>query len=416
MAYNPNNLPDNPSIIPRGNNSLRALFSYLESFIYEVSYPEGELFAANPIDLRKGSKFLYGRVDVHGFCVMPHPKKMKQIRSEQVHNALDFVTDNFERMVRFHSKLKSKGKLALPSSFEFMKPAKSWKDQDSVYEKYLETFYESFVKTVLSTESDKKIIDYNSFEKTLLSFCKRLTNVSLPITRTSFVRDFHGSPVTSGLSIELDNKNHSDDFVKYSEFIRDPNFETYRAITERFGFVIDKNSPWRIICDLKSPFIVDQMKKKGVNNLQAIFDNYFVRTNQIELENVKSIFINFYNRFATENPDYEKKTPCGSEFFLRRPLSKSEAEKRFSDSHWIRLLAYLRALETERTWTQHKFDKVVSEATKIYKFRDRNQALDRLESYFMDNQEKYLQNGLTRQDKFGRILGKSNKSIQKFRF
>ena len=60
MTYNPNNLPDNPSIIPRGNNSLEALLSYLESFVYEVSYPEGELFASSPIDLREGRKFLYG--------------------------------------------------------------------------------------------------------------------------------------------------------------------------------------------------------------------------------------------------------------------------------------------------------------------------------------------------------------------
>lgn len=413
MTYNPNNLPDNPSIIPRGNNSLEALLSYLESFVYEVSYPEGELFASSPIDLREGRKFLYGRVDTYGYCIMPHPKKMKQIEAEQIHNALDFVTDNFNGMVRFHSKLKSKGKLNLPSSFEFMKPKKSWKDQDSVYEKYLETFYESFVTTTLSTENEKKIVNYKSFEKIFLSFCKRLINNSLPITRTSFVKDFHGNPITSGLSIELANKDHSDDFVKYSEFIRDPNFETYRAITERFGFVIDKNSPWRIICDLKSPYIEQQMQKKGINNLQGIFDNYFVRTNRMELENVKSIFTNFYNRFALENPDYEKQTPCGREFFLRRPLSKNEVP---ADSHWIRVVAYLRALETERTWTQHKFDKVVSEAIKIYRFRNEHHALDRLESNFIDNSEKYLQNGLTRQDKFGRILGKSNRSVQKFRF
>lgn len=417
MAYDPKNLPDNPFIIPRGNNSLDALYSYLESFVYEFSYPEGELFAADPIDLRQGKRFLYGRVDSHGFCVMPHPKKIKQIRSEEgIHSALDFVTENFEKMVNFHLKLKSKGKLSLPSTFEFMKPKKSWKDQDAAYEKYLETFYQSFVDTILSTENDKKIKDYKTFERLFFSFCKRLTNNSMPVTRTAFVKDFHGTPITSGLSIELDEKTHEDDFVKYSEFIRDPNFETYRAITERFGFVIDKNSPWRIICDLKSPYIIDQMKKKGINSLQSIFDNYFVRTNQIELENVRSIFLNFYNRFVSENPDYEVKTACGSEFFLRRPISKSDALKRFPDSHWIRVMAYLRALETEKPWSQHKFDKVVSEIVKVYNFRNQEHALDRLESYFINNQDKYLQNGLTRQDKFGRILGKSNRSVQKFRF
>ena len=418
MSYNPNNLPSNSSIIPRGDNSLDSLMSYLESFIYEASYPTGETFAADPIDLRHGQRFLYGRVDTNGFCIVPDPKLMKQLKTSdgKIHSALDFVADNYNKMVNYHARLKSKGKIKSESSFSLLTPHKSWKDQESFYQGYLTTFFETFTSTVLSSGSDKKIKDYDSFEKVFLSFCKRLTNYGMPITRTSFVKDFHGSPISSGVALEIAEKPHSDDFVKFSEFIRDPNFEVFRAMTNRFGFAVDKNAPWRIICDLKSPYIKSEMKNKGIPDLSSLFEHYYIRTHEKEMENIKNIFLSFYNDFVEENPEYEEVSQCGVDFYLRNPITNSEAEDRLSSSHWIRVLAYIRALETERPWTQHKFDTVVSETCKIYKYRDPKHALTHLERHFVNNREKFLQKGLTKKDKFGRIIGKSNKSVQKFRF
>ena len=36
---------------------------------------------------------------------------------------------------------------------------------------------------------------------------------------------------------------------------KDPNFEFYRNSAKNFGFFVDKNAPWRLVANLRSPKI-----------------------------------------------------------------------------------------------------------------------------------------------------------------
>jgi hypothetical protein len=62
----------------------------------------------------------------------------------------------------------------------------------------------------------------------------------------------------SGLIIEIAEDDYDDDFNKGYKFL-DENFQLVANIAAQYGFLIDKNIPWRLVADISSPAMQEYM-------------------------------------------------------------------------------------------------------------------------------------------------------------
>ncbi len=399
--------------IPRGINGLTSLASFFQDELYDKSYPGFQ----NPesLDLHDGLKALYGKVDGQMYAVMPKVDKMTQILSEsdESYFVLDFVNENFQDMVEYYNKLKNIGKVQDVGVYANIEPVRAWTNPEPLYQSFKETMFSQFSETFVTPTVDSQIRDYSSFEKVFLSFMAMITP-QFPFTRTEFLLNITNSPMNSGLAIEISNQDCSDDYIKFAGFLKDPNYQIFTRAAKRFGFKVDKNAPWRLICDLKSPFVKERLVERGILTFDEIFQNYYDRTSLTEVENLKDFMLTAYNAYVRTFPQYQEVTtsPCSDiasrKVKKRYPFSTKQADDEIRPSHWIRLMAYTRSLETSRNWKQAQFDFLIKRAYEILLYKGEKVAYNFVESHFTDrSNEVFQKKTLTKDDAFDNLVKNS---------
>ena len=58
-------------------------------------------------------------------------------------------------------------------------------------------------------------------------------------------------------------------FVMIQAFYSDPNYEAYLEICLRNGFLIDKEIPWRIFCDIRQKIVEDKINKNYISRKEC---------------------------------------------------------------------------------------------------------------------------------------------------
>ncbi len=61
----------------------------------------------------------------------------------------------------------------------------------------------------------------------------------------------------------------------------------------QFGFVVDKNAPWRIYADLDSPAMQVYMDSYGIDDVNHVFRSAYYKTYLTDMEVLKTYFLDF---------------------------------------------------------------------------------------------------------------------------
>jgi hypothetical protein len=199
-----------------------------------------------------------------------------------------------------------------------------------------------------------------------------------PITRSSFIATSICPHTTTGLIIELGDKDHSEDTLKVEEFIKDPGFEFYRNAAHKFGFRVDKNAPWRIITDINSPNMQWYMSNYGVKTMLELFDMYYYRAYHWDLPLLRGYLIQFYNSYIEAYPQVKEirsKSNGTSYVVLSDRMPISETEDLFEDKYWLQYYYLLRIKEKKFKWNNKVIDKEIKKVLDIQKTIDISSAL-----------------------------------------
>lgn len=401
MIYTFQNLPT-----PEGNNKQGATDSYDNSLYYDVIFIPSR-HQAQPIVLRANIKGLYGKVNQSGFAIIPKDKYISQINTEGTHSVLSIVKECFEEMAEYYSKLDARNKLnPNSSSYKELKPSKSWSDYKLSFENYRNLMLNDFIDSKDTDTSEIK--DYLSFEASFLKYC---TAQRKPLTKSGYIVSKNSSPFGTGLVIDLADEDVGDDAIKYDKFIKDPNFNVFAKVVNRFGFRFDLHVPWRIYFDVRHPYSVKKMAKYGVNNLKEFFEKYYDRVIDASPDELDLFMHDAYKVFYTLDSTYIQTRPCAQgtrtkiEIKEREIISLEKLRKKYGSEHWLRMYVYFRAIETRKRWIQSKFDRVVREALHLEKHRGKKHMYSYLESYFNNKTaELFSERPLTDKNYFDRIV------------
>jgi len=223
---------------------------------YDKLYPEGFGYP-KPIDFWLQKNRMYGLMDEQKNILFPRPKfitQLKDITSDSLF-AFDFVVDAFNDMQRYMNGKNGQklvddgGRIKKP-----MKAFKAWDDPIEMRERMDDQIYESFVKKYLKMgNKHKRIKNPEDFFEIFLNLCMINIVSDIPLTTQGMLLSDITSPMASGLCIEISKDDQSNVFKIFDTYLNNINYKTYLMIASKYGFMVDKNVPFRLVANLSSP-------------------------------------------------------------------------------------------------------------------------------------------------------------------
>ncbi len=348
-------------------------------------------------DLERKHHF-YGRLDNNGDAILPDTNFLVGVESAEnaTNLLLDFVADAFFSLKMNYRKAT---RTAFVGDSPFYKDLKVYKSSThgNTYDDYIKILYKNFVDVYLaSSHRVEKIKNYKDFIKEFLRYALEICYY-YPITRTGFTTSIHCSPFASGLMLEIAPENHgienNKSIIKYLE---DDYYEFWAREVAKFGFMVDKNAPWRLVFNLASGNFARTQENKlsgaqlfmGEHGISYdnVFQYRYTKAYKSDLLNIKntmySLYELFYRQFSTyeeEGFQFDKNGRCRGVKVVherrdREPPTIIGSDEQ-EDEYWLRVLLKLRMAETRYPHTSFTFASHVKDMIERYRIFDLNIAL-----------------------------------------
>jgi len=434
--------------IPSANNDSTTKELYNSRVLYDYLYDQTD----RQFDLWYDTP-LYGKVDELGRVVYPKESFLEIVSKDSDENTvlcLNYVSQAFKKMRLHYETLYLDGYIDTKSDFfqRTLQPIKGWNSPTLKYQDNQQSLYESFfndrLENVLETEDVK---DFNSFILLLLQYIR---DTKQPFTRVGFHESNRTTVNNSGMAIEIYEGEYGDDSLAF-EFVNDNNFEVFQELCGRYGFRIDRNSPWRIVSNFKSkksePFVKEQITDENrVITTQEFFETFYERLDLTKYfeEFYNELFV-FYTTFVQAYPRYKEnrtaRSNCINAFYTYkdRELPKLRETSIATPAYYnqtettIGLYYDFRLAESGLTVSQKRRGFHIKNALTIYKsLRSKNnqKALSKALDYIQYNlgttayrDVTLNENNLTRfdegvmmspQDQFDKRTGEDNRYLNDF--
>lgn len=390
---------------PLGNNGIKSLAILFEDREYysDIVIPQvnhavkdikifGDLINENS---------LYGSINSKLEAIYAKKQYVKEIPSadEKSKYALNFVADAFNAMNKYLLDAALIGKLSKESVFYKLKAYNAFTDFQVILDTNDILNFNEFINKI-----DNNIIpswqikNINDFNKSFILHLKQRIVDGASVTKSSILFDSFFVGYTSGLIIDIAKDRADDDTTKYEKYFLDSGFTIFADACKRFGFLIDKNVPWKLIADLSSPAIISRdgnhvgyMLKYGLNSVEDMYSKYFNKCHTDDLEYLKKTFYDFYNVLITNRPyyelDYKKLEICdfnNQTVFARDSINLDKFKEAYPDTYWMRVLVYLKNYEDKRNLSQQQFENIVREANNFVKAGRTQNALEFINEYFKE--------------------------------
>lgn len=398
-------MPINNIQSPEGNNnvaSIKKLYSdreyYYNTILNLVSVINDNVYYS---DLYNETA-LYGVVDQELDVILPKKEFLTSVMSanKDSQKMIDFAADAFNSFRNYLNEGVTFGKLSNAGPFYNIKVHRSYFDQQVLIDSAISLMSDNFKSLMLSRiDLNYKIRDHVTFNNQYLAYITdMIINKSYAVTNIGLTLSNLFITNNNGLTIDiLQNSKCDNDTYKYDFFLNGPDFLPFKDACKRFGFLIDKNVPWKLTLDLLSPAMHDigghkgYMSNKNLNNIQQVFSTRYDKVYLTELEHLKHYFYTSYAYYMKNNKLYEKDYSMlagnaikNRKLYKRDVLTKEKYLQFFNDEYWLRMFVYLRNYENISGLTQQKFENIVRESNNYLKINKHAEALKFANSFFKD--------------------------------
>lgn len=203
-------------------------------------------------------KRLYGLLGKNYEVTVPVPNtKVFGDYSPAVYG-LNFVVDMFNEFRNFYQELIVTTDIAAPALISQLKPSKSFVDFHESYKNHMATTG-ILVSQALITDGYTEMLNFSDFIKVVESKLFQPEYMKYKISKSGYALSAESDIHLTGLYIDL-GKNYSAslDALKV-ELVSDPEFICYSKYVQDFGFKIDYNCPWRLVLDVESSLVQENI-------------------------------------------------------------------------------------------------------------------------------------------------------------
>jgi hypothetical protein len=340
----------------------------------------------------------FGSTDPRGVPCVPTVEYMQEIRNADGGSVfvLNFVADAFDEMA---DDLADKANWSSPSEYTsygsfYANPVAvdGWRSADDMYNTHMVGEMFDFFANDFVNRRSNRFDNFKQFVPVFMKFMKMAARI-MPVTFSSFIKSKHCPPNTSGLVIDLSAEDPNDDRNKFMRFLDDPNFELFRKVAEKNGFLVDKHIPWRLYANLNHRNMMRLINKNGfpVVGTRAVINLYQIAFYQAyfdDIEYLRFYMAAYYNAIVKSEPvvfrprqacNAAKKSIITSQIerdSLRcfnqngALLEDSEYAKKYGPLFWMKVYYCLRNLEEGMDMDNKMLDKEIKKYYNLYKLQN----------------------------------------------
>jgi hypothetical protein len=349
---------------PSGTNKLGSRSGFVQRIAYEnyfqkflklYEFEEKEFFDGRNKDVN------YGRKDYYNNTIHVSEAFLKNLPGSDEYKALNFVSDAFEHF-KYLMDNASLTKGLISDTYKNIRVKNGLKNVHKKYHDHMNKLYEAYLKHSTLMRRDKKIIDFLTFLNNFISFLD-VVGSKTPFLKSSFITSRELSVIDTGLVVEIEDTTKDKDEDKFKKYYNTPDFLLYYSYASRTGFKIDRDCPWRLVFDVKSESSKKYMSEYQMNG-DDIFEDYYHKTNEYDLDNLKLYLIMFYNSYATSKPTVatpktiseNNVTFTTSEIKNRNQITVESVDSIVRKEYWFKLMCYIKLLENKVSLSQQQYE------------------------------------------------------------
>ena len=369
------------------------------------------------IDTWNENKY-YGIIDEDGDAITPNELFIINMPMDAELNlsirAHDFVVEAFKDFRDYYFRFFPTNKLS--NDYTNLNNLSVMSGYRNFREDYINLFNNNFKFFMNNIIKEEKVKTFKDFMDIFIRFVDLITLTEAPFTESGFLMSRYGDIKHSALALSFEplDVNHNDLQLKYKKYFSNNNFDTLLQTAARFGFVIDKACPWRLVVDINSPSMIEYMRKYGSLDKKHFFRMKYSKVKYSDLNTLKYFILGFYNAFAdtfkhshTTMPSYSNCSDIMYKFVnintIREKITNRLLMDRYDDSYFIRLYVYIKFRELKLKMNQNEFDKIVNNCQKLNKYQGMELAINYLDQ-FVRPREQQKNQLLTTPEEIGKIL------------
>jgi len=333
-----------------------------------------------------------GRTNQYFYVISPKYSKTENLSSDSIDPALvlDFVADAFRRLQREFVLAFTREEIvpdtAIGNPRAGLSVVKASRNVENDYKMHVQGINAGFLNDYINEARRLEIVSFETFFPFYMDYLKIFAD-NFPCLRGSFITSTLNSPLNSGLCIEIATHDHSSDEEKYDLFIKDKNFEFYKVMAAKHGFVVDKNAPWRLVTDFNPAMIAYANNRNSrLENIDDILAYYYNMVYDSELEDFIEMSVRAYNAFARSNPVMYRKineNGCKKTVMVTPPIENAvNIKKRFNNHFWLEHYILIKNIETKLGYPPAALNKIIKNARELEKTFDIRKSLGYIERKF----------------------------------
>jgi len=363
-----------PKFIINANNKMGSAELFHKRALYRffaLAFGTGQATLEMPgvKDYWRFEDFFYGKVDPNFNSVSPNIDKLVQLEgADGSILVFDFVAAAFKKFKSFFKMPLKFGTIAQGTPISDPVPTRGFHSPEPSYNDMIVKFMDSFNSYLFERNRYYEIMGPQEYTKHFFAFY--FAQKEAIVLKSCYLMSSQVNALSSGLCLEIADLNPADDEAKMS-FINSPNFSFYRQAAIQSGFLIDKNIPWRLKIDLRSPVVSKNLVTAGVDGISTVgnvFLNYFTPSYRDDINLLQQMVVLGYNRFyeiipltGEHGPDAGSELPTSiAAANCIRKIGKlsSTDDLGFPFAYWIKKYIQMKNKETGTPFSKNQLLKM----------------------------------------------------------
>jgi hypothetical protein len=347
------------------------MITYNKKVIYNAKSQENDRQYANVVDFNFGEKFFYGKIQ-RNFVPMYLDSTVAGIKSinasitgGQYYAAMNFVADAFEELAEQFLKGIASGKIYGNEEYlSQLKVYKAFTSPVTVYDSHLNSITDTLVERFV--QPDIEITNFDQFLKHFKTFIMKSSR-EVPFTFSAFMKSKYCPMTVSGLVIEVSDLEYFNDDNKVEMFYNNRNWEYYVNTCRSYGFMIDKNIPWRLIADISAQPMLKYAAEYGIGTTDLILNTGYSRPEIFFLQNFRRYLLNVYNRIIEDEFVVLRqcKNSITQNYKRTENYTLEQISEMVNDAELLKIYAKIRFIEDPKDFTNEKKHNIIRESIKI---------------------------------------------------
>lgn len=339
----------------------------------------------NVVDFNFGEKFLYGRVNRQYIPMVldfNNPNltllNYNSTKAGEPIRGVNFVVDAFNEMVLQFAKCLANGQLNEKDKYlSSLTVHRAYTDPITLYGQHRHTYYDAIKKQLQG--QNISILNFDDCIREVMPLIKK-SGPEFPFTLSAFVKSSRCPINASGLAVEIADLKCDNDRKKVDEFLNSPNWEFYVNTCNSYGFMVDQNVPWRLVCDLASPTCL--AKNYNFDDLASILQFGYQPAPLLYFENFAGYLYQLYTLIKA--PYGIEATECengdmGTRIVDSITYTQKEFMAHYDEEYFLNLYFEIRLVEEKTNMNDAERKSIIEEALEFSRARSTPAAIIRFE-------------------------------------